>query len=241
MLSAMASTVPGSPSIIFMRGRRSSLARRACSPTSRRTSTIRLGTGVITLADGKCPAGRRRCAVLDLISNSRLEIGFGTGGNRSESFEAFGVDPDRSGDEIYARAINRAECLTRSLAAASGGETCSIRRPARWSTRVAGDVLGAGRAPCRLERGWPDAVAHAAAARPKSLHGPLSEIQNEIIDAYLSGLPQGQAPRILGSRSLFVAEDRKEALSLAETGLRRVVPTALSQQATGSLATRSKT
>ena len=33
----------------------------------------------------------------------------------------------------------------------------------------------------------------------------------------------GRAPRILGSRSLFVADDRKEALHLAEIGLRRSV------------------
>jgi alkanesulfonate monooxygenase SsuD/methylene tetrahydromethanopterin reductase-like flavin-dependent oxidoreductase (luciferase family) len=50
----------------------------------------------------------------------------------------------------------------------------------------------------------------------------LDDLQNPIIDAYLSGLPEERQPRILGSRSLFVADDRARALALAETGLRRV-------------------
>ena len=40
----------------------------------------------------------------------------------------------------------------------------------------------------------------------------LAELQNPIIDAYLHALPAGRAPRILGSRSLFVADSRAEAL-----------------------------
>ena len=51
----------------------------------------------------------------------------------------------------------------------------------------------------------------------------MAEIQNPIIDAYLAALPPGRAPRILGSRTLFVAESRERALRLAETGLRRSV------------------
>jgi alkanesulfonate monooxygenase SsuD/methylene tetrahydromethanopterin reductase-like flavin-dependent oxidoreductase (luciferase family) len=50
----------------------------------------------------------------------------------------------------------------------------------------------------------------------------LSDLQNPMIDAYLSALPAGRAPRILGSRSVFIADDRKEALRLAEIGLSRV-------------------
>ena len=50
----------------------------------------------------------------------------------------------------------------------------------------------------------------------------LDEIQNPIIDAYLEALPAGRAPRIMASRSLFVADDRAEALRLAEIGLARV-------------------
>src|SRR5690606_5816298 len=53
-------------------------------------------------------------------------------------------------------------------------------------------------------------------------HLTLSDIQNPIIDAYLAALPQGQAPRILGSRSLLVTDRTEDALRWAETGLRRL-------------------
>jgi hypothetical protein len=61
--------------------------------------------------------------------------------------------------------------------------------------------------------------------QPRPDHAPklsLSEIQNPIIDAYLAALPAGRAPRILGSRTLLVADRREDALRWAETGLRRL-------------------
>ena len=42
-----------------------------------------------------------------------------------------------------------------------------------------------------------------------------------MIDAYLEALPRGRAPRILASRTVFAADDRDEALRLAEIGLAR--------------------
>jgi alkanesulfonate monooxygenase SsuD/methylene tetrahydromethanopterin reductase-like flavin-dependent oxidoreductase (luciferase family) len=54
-------------------------------------------------------------------------------------------------------------------------------------------------------------------------HATLAELQEPIIDAYLAALPPGRAPRIVGSRSVFVAESRAEALQLADTGLRTAV------------------
>jgi alkanesulfonate monooxygenase SsuD/methylene tetrahydromethanopterin reductase-like flavin-dependent oxidoreductase (luciferase family) len=53
-------------------------------------------------------------------------------------------------------------------------------------------------------------------------HLSLSDIQNPMIDAYLEALPKGRAPRILASRTVFVADDRKEAMRLAEIGLVRL-------------------
>lgn len=54
-------------------------------------------------------------------------------------------------------------------------------------------------------------------------HQSLADLQNPIIDAYLAALPAGRTPRIVGSRSVFVAERRDEARRLAEAGLRRAV------------------
>ena len=51
----------------------------------------------------------------------------------------------------------------------------------------------------------------------------LPEIQDPILDAYYAALPPGVAPRILGSRSIFVADNRAEARRYAEIGLGRFI------------------
>jgi alkanesulfonate monooxygenase SsuD/methylene tetrahydromethanopterin reductase-like flavin-dependent oxidoreductase (luciferase family) len=48
-------------------------------------------------------------------------------------------------------------------------------------------------------------------------------LQHPIIDSYLAALRHGREPRIMASRTLFVADDRREALRLTEIGLSRVV------------------
>jgi alkanesulfonate monooxygenase SsuD/methylene tetrahydromethanopterin reductase-like flavin-dependent oxidoreductase (luciferase family) len=62
--------------------------------------------------------------------------------------------------------------------------------------------------------------------QPRTKEAPqasLADLQHPIIDAYLAALPAGCEPRILGSRTLFVADDRDEAMRFADVGLRRVV------------------
>jgi alkanesulfonate monooxygenase SsuD/methylene tetrahydromethanopterin reductase-like flavin-dependent oxidoreductase (luciferase family) len=58
---------------------------------------------------------------------------------------------------------------------------------------------------------------------PETPHATLAELQEPIIDAYLAALPPGRKPRIVGSRSVFVAETKAEAMRLADLGLRRAV------------------
>jgi alkanesulfonate monooxygenase SsuD/methylene tetrahydromethanopterin reductase-like flavin-dependent oxidoreductase (luciferase family) len=60
--------------------------------------------------------------------------------------------------------------------------------------------------------------------QPRPANAPglsLPEIQNPMIDAYMEALPEGLEPRILASRTVFVADDGEEARRLAETGLGR--------------------
>ncbi|MBX6722924.1 MAG: hypothetical protein IRY92_06790 [Dactylosporangium sp.] len=52
-------------------------------------------------------------------------------------------------------------------------------------------------------------------------HATLAEIQRPIVDAYYENLPDGVPPRIMASRTAFVADDRAEALRFAEAGLAR--------------------
>ena len=49
---------------------------------------------------------------------------------------------------------------------------------------------------------------------PEAPNASLADIQNPMIDAYLEALPKGREPRILASRTVFVADDRKEAMRL---------------------------
>jgi putative FMN-dependent luciferase-like monooxygenase len=61
--------------------------------------------------------------------------------------------------------------------------------------------------------------------QPRTADAPnasLADIQNPMIDAYLEALPKGRAPRILASRTVFVADDRLGAMRLAESGLTRL-------------------
>jgi putative FMN-dependent luciferase-like monooxygenase len=183
-----------------------------------RTSKIRLGTGVITLPMENAIRVAEDTAVLDLLSGGRLEVGFGTGGTR-ESFAAFGIDGDKRG-EVY-------------------GHNLKIVRDAWAGREISPGTRLYPTAPHLLDRVWLATFSASGAklagesgdglmlsrTQPRSQAEPdatLWDIQNPIIDTYLAALPVGRAPRIFGSRSLFVADDRKEALRLAEIGLSRV-------------------
>lgn len=182
-----------------------------------RTRTIRLGTGVITLPMENAIRVAEDTAVLDLLSGGRLEVGFGTGGTR-ESFAAFGIASERRG-EVY-------------------GSHLKMVREA-WAGRplAEGNTLYPA-APGLLERTWLATFSVPGArlagesgdglmlsrTQPRPAEAPgatLGSIQNPLIDAYLAALPAGRAPRIMASRSLFVAEDRGQARQLAEIGLTR--------------------
>jgi putative FMN-dependent luciferase-like monooxygenase len=183
-----------------------------------RTAAIRLGTGIVTLPMESPIRVAEDASVLDLLSGGRLELGVGTGGTPS-AFAAFGLD-----------SANRAEIFARHLA--------TLR--AAWR----GETLGG--SPNRLYPAAPDlndrvwqATFSAEGGRraglagdglmlsrtqPRPAHAPhatLADIQDPIIDAYLAALPPGREPRILGSRSVFVADDRAEARRFAVLGLRR--------------------
>jgi len=185
-----------------------------------RTDRIRLGTGVITLPMENPVRVAEDAAVLDLLSDGRLEVGLGSGLTPTV-FEAFGFQSSER-TEVFARHIK-------------------ILRDA-WS----GSPLSPGTnriypaAPHLNERVWQATFSAAGGQRaglagdglmlsrtqPRPADTPsatLSELQDPIIDAYLSALPAGRQPRILASRSLFVADSRDEALRYAELGLRRAV------------------
>ncbi|MNK77354.1 Alkanal monooxygenase alpha chain [compost metagenome] len=184
-----------------------------------RTRRIRLGTGIVTLPLENAVRTAEDAIVLDLLSGGRLEVGVGTGGTPA-SFAAFGLDSD-----------DRAALFERQLA--------TVRDA--WAGRPlpGGDTLYPAGAQL-LGRLWQATFSVSGGTRagtagdglmlsrtqPRTVQAPdasLADLQDPIIDAYLAALPPGRTPRIVGSRSVFVADTRKEALRLAETGLRRAV------------------
>jgi putative FMN-dependent luciferase-like monooxygenase len=184
-----------------------------------RTSRIRLGTGIVTLPLEEPVRVAEDAGVFDLISNGRLELGLGSSGTPS-AFAGFGRD-----------SADRAAIFDRHMAIVRGA--------------LAGKPLGGGNrlypeAPELIDRIWQATFSAAGGKRageagdglmlsrtqPRPKDAPnasLADLQHPIIDAYLAALPHGRAPRIMASRTLFVADDRKEALRLADIGLSRVV------------------
>ncbi|KAA1175332.1 putative FMN-dependent luciferase-like monooxygenase [Rhizobium tropici] len=183
------------------------------------TSRIRLGTGVITLPMENAVRVAEDTAVLDSLLDGRLEVGFGTGGT-PQAFLPFGLESSQR-SEVYGKHLS----LVRD--AWAGGELRGGNRvyPAAphlrdhvWqATFSVGGGLRAGRDGDGLM------LSRTQPRPPETPDAKLSDLQNPIIDAYLSALPAGRQPRILGSRSLFVADSRKEALHFADIGLRRIV------------------
>ena len=182
------------------------------------TSRIRLGTGIVTLPLELPIRVAEDSAVLDLMCGGRLEVGVGGGGNLS-SYAAFGQN-----------SAERATLLAGHL---------QVLRDA-WAGRPlpgGGDQLYPAN-PSLVERVWQatftvDGARRAGAAgdglmlsrtQPRPANAPdlsLAKIQNPMIDAYMEALPEGREPRILASRTVFVADDNKEALRFAEIGLGR--------------------
>jgi len=182
------------------------------------TTRIRLGTGIVTLPLELPIRVAEDAVVTDLMSGHRLEVGVGPGGNLT-AFTAFGLDSN-----------DRHKLFDNHLAtlktAWSGGEL------------PGGDRLYPA-SPTLVERIWQATFTVTGARRaglagdglmlsrtqprpPDAPQASLADIQNPMLDAYLEALPKGREPRILASRTVFIADDRKEAMRLAEIGLSRM-------------------
>jgi putative FMN-dependent luciferase-like monooxygenase len=184
-----------------------------------RTSRIRLGTGIVTLPLELPVRVAEDAIVLDLLSAGRLELGVGNGGNPT-AFAGFGLD-DAHRNELFVRNLAR---LRGALAGKPipGGDTLYPSQPTLadriWQATFS--VSGGARAGLA---GDGLMLSRTQPRPPETPHATLAELQDPIIDAYLAALPPGCAPRIVASRSVFVAETRADALRLADVGLRTAV------------------
>jgi putative FMN-dependent luciferase-like monooxygenase len=181
------------------------------------TSQIRLGTGIVTLPLELPIRVAEDAAVLDLMSGGRLELGVGGGGNLT-AFAAFGRDSADRGALLSAHL----ELLRGALAGRPlpGGDRLYPVNPplAQRIWQATFTVDGARRA------GAAGDGLLLSRTQPRPTGAPqlsLPEIQNPMIDAYLAALPEGREPRILASRTVFVVDDRQDAMRFAEIGLTR--------------------
>ena len=182
------------------------------------TSRIHLGTGIVTLPLELPIRVAEDAVVTDLLSGGRLEVGVGPGGNLT-AFTAFGLDSN-----------DRHSLFDRHLA--------TLKTAWSGGTLPGGDKLYPS-SPTLVDRIWqatftvPGARRAGAAGdglmlsrtQPRSPDAPkasLADIQNPMLDAYFEALPKGCEPRILASRTVFIADDHKEAMKLAEVGLSRM-------------------
>jgi len=184
-----------------------------------RTSTIRLGTGIITLPLELPVRVAEDAIVLDLISDFRLELGVGNGGNPT-AFAGFELDNGQR-NEIFVHNLARLKTALKGEKIPGGDtlyprDTALIERMWQATFSVSGGArAGAAGDGLMLSRTQP--------RPPETPLLTLAEIQDPIIDAYLAALPPGCEPRIVGSRSVFVAESRAEAMHLADLGLRKAL------------------
>jgi putative FMN-dependent luciferase-like monooxygenase len=182
-----------------------------------RTARIRLGTGIVTLPLDLPIRVAEDAVVFDLMSGGRLELGLGPGGNPT-AFAAFGLDAEARGTIFLEHlALLRDAIAGRAL---PGGDRLYPANPdlAHRMWQASFTVEGARRAGAAGD----GLLLSRTQPRPaEAPHLSLAELQNPMIDAYCAALPPGRAPRILGSRSVFVADRHGEALELAEAGLSR--------------------
>jgi putative FMN-dependent luciferase-like monooxygenase len=187
------------------------------SQVAAQTARIRLGTGIVTLPLELPIRVAEDAAVLDLMCGGRLEVGVGPGGNLS-AYKSFGLDSD----ERTALLVQHHRVLIDAWAGRKlpGGDRLYPPNPGLvdrvWQATFSID--GARRA------GAAGDGLMLSRTQPRPAGAPelsLPDIQNPMIDAYLEALPPGRAPRILASRTVFAADDRNEALQLAEVGLAR--------------------
>jgi alkanesulfonate monooxygenase SsuD/methylene tetrahydromethanopterin reductase-like flavin-dependent oxidoreductase (luciferase family) len=166
------------------------------SAVAARTDRIRLGTAIVALPLEDPLRASEDAAVLDALSDGRLELGVGSGNPTQDEFTAFGKTTDQR------HALYAAHLAT--LRSALAGE------PLPGGLRLSPEALSL------LDRIWQsplseERVRSVAASGDGILLGigPASTVQLELAKAYLDSFV-GERPRLAVVHSAFPGESREE-------------------------------
>ena len=182
------------------------------------TQSISLGTAIITLPLENPLRVAEDAAVLDLLADGRLEVGFGSGGTPT-SFLPFGLTIDQRAS-VFAEYLHLIQSAWRGDSLTHPDNHLYPPAP-QLAERVwiaTFSVEGAIRAG---QAGHGLMLSRTQPRPADALSLTLDAIQNPMVDAYLDALPAGVAPRILASRTAFVADSTEYALKVATPGLTR--------------------
>jgi alkanesulfonate monooxygenase SsuD/methylene tetrahydromethanopterin reductase-like flavin-dependent oxidoreductase (luciferase family) len=168
-----------------------------CAAIAARTSRARVGTAVVVSPLMRPVALAEQAAVVDILSNGRLELGLGAGWRAAE-FAAFGAD--------YAGRYHALEETIRAL-------------PALWESGQA--------TPAPLQRSlpvWVGARGPRGARLAGRTGSGLLWIDRDLLEPYLSGLaqrPGAPRPRMGGLANVFLADDPERARAAIRQNGRR--------------------
>ncbi|MDT5019078.1 MAG: hypothetical protein QOD39_5238, partial [Mycobacterium sp.] len=141
-------------------------------------------------------------AVLDALCDGRLELGFGTAGDRdglfANNFQRLcdalrGAGVDARQRPMHPRGHRLLDDLWQATFSVSGGTRAGLG--------------GCGLLLSRTQPRPPDTTLH--------------DVQRPVVDAYLKALPAGRTARIGASRAVFVLRDGGKAKELASQGIAR--------------------
>lgn len=181
------------------------------------TSTITLGTGVITLGLEDPIRVAEDASVLDALSGGRLQLGFSSGGTPA-SFPPFGA--------VFADRHPVFDAKIAALFAALGGDDLGggnhLYPPAHGlAERVWFATFSAPLAVRAGELGLGLQLSRTQPRPEGDPELPLWDVQHPIVDAYEAALPAGAERHVSVARSVYVADDGEAARALAEERYRR--------------------